>query len=512
MYQFSLNEQLGRAAGLYPDRQAVVFEDRIWSWSALQQLVAEQAAALAALAVGADQRVAVLAHNSDLYFALYFAIPALGATIVPINIRLAQPEIVDWLQDCSATVLLVDEHFLASVETIRAQCPDIRHTLYIGRGDCPGGLLPLLAPAHAAPPALAEQEVAALFYTGGTTGRSKGVMQTHQGMVFNTLQWIAATGTTSEDNLLIAAPMFHLVAGMNCVAAAVLAAKLVILPRFDAELTLRAIQAQRITKTALVPAMVDMLIRHERFADFDITSLKKVSYGGAPMPEGILERAQAALPGVEFIQIYGQTECCGTVTCLPHAYHTTRGANAAKRRSAGRPVAGCRVAILAPDGQCLPAGEVGEICVRSPASTPGYWRQPENTAALYEGGWLHTGDLGYLDSDGFLFIVDRLKDMIVTGGENVFAGEVENVIYQLKGVLQCAVIGIPSERWGETVHAVIYSEPGCSLDEAAVIEHCRKQLANYKCVRSVEFRDESLPVSAMNKILKQKLRDDWCGH
>ncbi|WP_187276658.1 acyl-CoA synthetase [Parahaliea maris] len=507
MSQFLLSEQIGRAAGLYPERKAVVFEDRSWTWSALESLVMEQAGALSGLGAGPDQRVAVLAHNSDLYFALYFSIPAVGATAVPVNIRLAEPEIIDLLADCETSILLVDEHFVDIVSVLKSRCPGIRHYVYIGRGDCPAGMSTLATDTPLQAPA--ETEIAALFYTGGTTGRPKGVMQSHQSMIFNTLQWVATTGTSSEDSLLIAAPMFHLVAGMNCVAAAVLAAKLVILPRFDAELTLRAIEEQRITKMALVPAMVDMLLRHERFAEFDIGSLKKISYGGAPMPEEILTRAQAAMPDVEFIQIYGQTECCGTVTCLSPAYHTLTGPNATKRRSAGRPVPGTRVAILSPDGDALPIGEVGEICVRSPASTPGYWRQPETTEALFEFDWLHTGDLGYLDEDGFLFIVDRLKDMIVTGGENVFATEVENVIYQLEGVLQCAVIGIPDERWGELVHAVIHCAPGTELSAEQVMAHCRQFLANYKCVRSVEFREESLPLSAMNKILKQELRKPW---
>lgn len=507
MNHFSLNDQLDRAADLFPSRNAVIFQDRSWTWPQLQSLVTRHAAGLASAGVGPEHRVAILAHNSDHYFALYFAIPALGAITVPLNIRLAEPELISLLEDSGTSTLLIDEHFVSIVNTLQARCKQLQRILYIGSDECPKDIRPLMS-CEDAPP-LQEIEIASLFYTGGTTGRPKGVMQTHQGMIFNTLQWIAATGTHSDDNLLIAAPMFHLVAGMNSVAAAVLAAKLVILPRFEAGLALGAIQDQRITKTALVPAMVDMLIRHADFSSFDISSLRKITYGGAPMPEEILKRAQVAMPGVEFIQIYGQTECCGTVTCLSGAYHTIDGENSAKRRSAGRPVPGTALTIRGPEGRVLAQREVGEICVRSPATTLGYWGQPEATAELYRDGWLHTGDLGYLDEDGFVFIVDRLKDMIVTGGENVFATEVENVIYLLDGILQCAVIGIPSQRWGEQVHAIIHCAPGSKIDEETVITHCRQHLANYKCVRSVEFRDKSLPTSAMNKILKHKLRAIW---
>lgn len=507
MGSFSLVSQLQRAARLYPDRPAVIFDGRQHTWRQVLQRSLAQGEALRALGVVPGERVALLALNRDDYFSLYFAIPAVGAIAVPINIRLAEAEILQWLEDCGAGTLLVDEAFAEMAARLLPRCPALRCCAYIGDGPCPEGLRELGGAGGAR---LEEEpsEVASLFYTGGTTGRSKGVLQTHQGMLFNTMQWIVATGTSSEDRLLIAAPMFHMVAAMNCIAACTLGATLTILPRFDVELALVAIEQQRITKTALVPAMIDMLIRHEAFGRYDISSLQRISYGGAPMPAEILQRAQAAMPGVRFIQIYGQTECCGTVSCLPGEYHRLEGPGAEKRRSAGRPVTGTDVAIFSEAGEVLPAGEAGEICVRSPSTSPGYWENPEETARLYRDGWLRTGDVGYLDGDGFLYVVDRLKDMIVTGGENVFATEVENVIYQLAAVEQCAVIGIPSDEWGEQVHAVIKRVPSSALDEAAVIDHCRAHLANFKCVRSVEFRDE-LPVSAMNKILKQELRRPW---
>ncbi|MFV0278229.1 MAG: acyl-CoA synthetase [Parahaliea sp.] len=511
MRQFSLASQLDRAAALYPNKRAVVFNDRVYTWREARERSQRLARDLASLGVAPGERVAVLALNGDDYFFLYFAVPMIGAITVPINIRLAEAEVVAWLEDSGARTLVVDDAYVDMVDGLKARCPDLAHCIYIGEGDCPQGLVRIGEDSGTSPGVGVEvyREVATLFYTGGTTGRSKGVKQSHQSMLVNTLQWVIATRTRSDDSLLVAAPMFHMVAGLNCIAAGTLAATLVILPRFDPELALQAIERERITKTALVPAMVDMLVRHEKFGDYDISTLQRISYGGAPMPEEVLRRAQEAMPGVQFIQIYGQTETCGAVSCLPGEYHVLEGEAAAKRRSAGQPVIGSEVVILDPESRILPTGEPGEICVRSPSTTPGYWENEAETESLYRGGWLHTGDIGYLDEDGFLFVVDRLKDMIVTGGENVFAAEVENVIHQLADVEQCAVIGIPSEQWGELVHAVIKRRPGSSLDEAAVIDHCRTLLANFKCVRSVEFTDLDLPVSGAGKILKQELRKPW---
>lgn len=227
------------------------------------------------------------------------------------------------------------------------------------------------------------------------------------------------------------------------------------------------------------------------------------------MPLRILEQAQKKLPHTRFYQIYGQTESGGVATCLAAEYHVLEGGDGNKMRTAGRPVVGTDLKIVSPENRELPPGAVGEICLRGPALTPGYWKLPEQTAALYSGDWLHTGDAGYLDSDGFLTIVDRIKDMIISGGENVFAAEVEAVLYQHPAVAECAVIGIPSEKWGEQVHAVVRAKEGSAPSEQELIDFCRSRLAAYKCIRSVDFSDEPLPASSMNKILKRELRSRY---
>src|SRR5690606_29189965 len=227
---------------------------------------------------------------------------------------------------------------------------------------------------------------------------------------------------------------------------------------------------------------------------------------GAPMTEAGLGGALRALPGVRFCQIYGQTEGGPNISILHHEYHVLEGPNAGKLRSAGQPMPGTIVAILDEEDRPVPQGEVGEICVRGLTISPGYWNQPEETAKAQRNGWLHTGDAGYFDEDGFLYIVDRLKDMIITGGENVYSAEVENVVSLHEAVAECVVIGIPNERWGEQIHAIVRLKEGHTCTEEELMAHCRKHLAGYKCVRSVEFRSEPFPLSGANKILKRELR------
>lgn len=513
MSAFSLGDQLIRAARLFPHQDAISCGEASMTWPELLERTRRLAGVLRNLGIEPGDRVALLALNSIDYYALYFAAPWVGAAIVPINIRLAPEEIHYWLEDSGTRVLLVDRNFHDVIAGLRDHCPTLEQTVSLDESDDAPWLKSLSTLLENSAPVAAdercEQEVAALFYTGGTTGRSRGVMLTHTGMLHNILQWIVVVGTSSADTLLIAAPMFHMVAGLNSIAAAVLGAKLVILPRFEPGEVLECIESRQVTKAALVPAMVDMLLNHPTFPRRDTRCLQRISYGGAPMPEAIMRKAQNQLPHVKFYQIYGQTEASGIVTCLGPEHHNLEGPHAGRRRSAGQPAPGTDLAIMAEGGGLLPRGEVGEIVIRGPGLSQGYWGNARETRKLFRNGWMHTGDAGYLDEDGFLYIVDRLKDMIVTGGENVYAAEVENVIYRLPGVKQCAVIGIPSETWGEQVHAVIRLADDAALGEDEVIAFCRQHLANYKCVRSVEFRDEDLPMSAMNKILKRDLRRPW---
>lgn len=495
MQTYSLSAQLLRNARLHPDRVALIFDRQVLSWQGMLERTRRLATMLVAEGAGAGDRIAILANNSADYVALYFAIPWIGAIAAPINTRLTADEINAVLSAMDIRLLLHDQaHAELAAQTTSRRRSDLSRIAV-------DAFKPTVDPAP-----VDQYADAMIFHTGGTTGLPKGVVLNQQSLLVNSLQWCVATGCNASDRFLIAPPMFHLVAGMNTIAGAMLGAAIVVLPRFDPESVLTAIQTHQVTKAAMVPVMLDMLFKSPNFGVSDLSSLRRVSYGGAPISPELLDRTLRMLPGIKLYQIYGQTECCGTVTCLGPEDHVPDDP-AGKLRSAGRPIPLTEVAILDPDGRPLATGEVGEICVRAPSTSTGYFNNPEASAALFEFGWLHTGDAGYLDDDGFVFIVDRIKDMIVTGGENVFAVEVEQHLYLLDGVLQCAVIGVASDSWGEQVHAVVHPAPGVQLSSEQVIAHCKAGLAGYKCPKSVSFSEQPLPMSAMGKILKRALRD-----
>jgi acyl-CoA synthetase (AMP-forming)/AMP-acid ligase II len=283
-------------------------------------------------------------------------------------------------------------------------------------------------------------------------------------------------------------------------------------PGFAVEAVLASIAADRVTDVLLVPTMIQMLVDHPALqAGPDLGSLRRIYYGASPISEAVLDRAMAALPGVEFVQAYGMTELSPVAT-LNHAwYHTAEGRKAGKLRSAGRATLGTEVKIVDAGGLEVARGEVGEVVVRGPNVMLGYWNNPAQSAAAIRDGWMHTGDGAYMDQDGFIFVVDRMKDMIISGAENIFSAEVENAIAAHAGVAACAVIGIPHPVWGETVHAVIVARAGASPDADQIIAHCKARIAGYKCPRSIDFVD-ALPLSGAGKVLKNKLREPfWSG-
>lgn len=508
MYSFS--NVLRRAALVNRHGIATRFEGRQTTWPDTLERVQRLAAALQRLGLGPGDRVAILAGNSDLYVQLLFAIPWAGGVVVPINTRLASEEIAHCLADSGSRLLIVDDSLLRAAKQLRALAPDHVQFVHAGHADAPDDCVSLDALLAGSEPVAdagrGGNDLFALYYTGGTTGRSKGVMLTHQGMITNTLQWIPEIGVGRDDVLLVVAPMFHLVGGLNAIAAAALGAGLYLMPRFDPRAVLQAIEREKLTKAAVVPTMLSAILAYPEIVRFDLSSLRRISYGGSPISETLLRRTLEAMPQVLLYQIYGQTEGGPNISVLKPRDHRVAADGSSRLGSAGQPFIGTEVVILGEDESVLPAGEVGEICVRGLTVSPGYWNLPEETAHAQRGGWLHTGDAGYLDADGYLYIVDRIKDMIVTGGENVYCTEVENTLYAHPAVAECAVFGIPDERWGERVHAVVRLHEGHSASGDELIAHCRRHLAHYKCIRSVDFRSEPFPLSGINKILKRDLR------
>lgn len=509
-----LTQPLHKALIERPQAEALVCGPRRTRFAALVDRVARLAAVLQARGVQPGDRVGMLGMNSDHYIVFFYAVWWAGGVINPINMRWSAAEIAYSLDDCDTRLLLVDEHFHTTAAGLRGRSRSLATLMHWGNGPAPEGFAdgPALV-AQATPVADARRggdDLAAVMYTGGTTGRPKGVMLSHANLSINVLGANQAAQRPVESVGINCAPMFH-VGGMGL--ALQLLQRLcrqVILPAFDELPVLQAIAGERGTETFLVPTMLKRLVEHPRFAEFDTRCLQLVLYGAAPIDEALLARAQQALPAAGFCQLYGMTELSPVVTALPAWCHAP-GQPRERLRSVGRPVTIAELRIVDADDQPLPPGAVGEIVVRGPLVMRGYWGQPEQTAIALRGGWMHTGDGGRMDADGFVYVVDRIKDMIVSGGENVYSAEVENAITQLPQVGMAAVIGVPDAQWGERVHAVVVLRPGEALSAEALVAHCRTLIAGYKCPRSVEFR-EALPLSAAGKVLKVDLRAPfWAG-
>ena len=500
---------LRRALQINPEGLATVFGDRWRNWREIGDRVARLAAGLRALGASPDERVAVLSLNSDRYLELYLATAWAGAVIVPLNIRWSPLENDDALRDCRAAVLVVDKAFASVGAGLAKAVPGLK-LVYADDGDLPAGMESyeaLLARSEPMPDAMrGSADLAGIFYTGGTTGRSKGVMLSHGNLTANALNALGEGMFPASATYLHAAPMFHLANGAAMYSLLLSGGSNAIIQSFTPEGVMAAVQNERITDVLLVPTMIQMLVDHPALASYDMSSLKNVIYGASPISEAVLGRAMAALPNTQFTQAYGMTELSPIATLLHWKEHIGQGRTKGRHRGAGRPTLGCEVRVVDPDDRVVPCRTVGEIVARGDNVMMGYWERPEETAKAVVDGWMHTGDGGYLDEDGFIYVVDRVKDMIISGGENIYSVEVENAIAQHPAVAQCAVIGIPNEQWGEQVHAVVVSRGGAQVSAAELIEFCKTLIAGYKCPRSIEISKNPLPLSGAGKILKRELR------
>ncbi|MGA1676126.1 MAG: long-chain-fatty-acid--CoA ligase [Pseudomonadales bacterium] len=517
-----LTQGIHRAVQLHADRIALTGDDVRLTWGEFADRVARLAAVLVSLGVSRGDRVAMLAGNVPAYVEFYFGVLWAGAVIVPVNTRWALPEKVHCLNDAGATVLIAGSEYAEEASALSATCPTITSLLMLGNSLSPASvgtgvaMLNYEAEVSAATPIAdthrSGEDLAALFYTGGTTGRSKGVMLSHNNFIANSMNALVNLGIRDDSVHLHVSPLFHVAGGSGVFTTTVAGGTHATLARFEPEAFLRAIETHRVTVTVIVPTMLNALLQYPGFDRFDVSSLKLLTYGAAPMPEALLRQAMARFPGVSFLQSYGMTELSPVATSLAPRYHVFEGSDAGRIRSAGQAVFNADVAIFDEQDAPLPVGAVGEVCVRGPMVMQGYWRQPELTANALRHGWMHTGDAGYLDSDGFLFLVDRVKDMIISGGENVYSAGVENVIYAFPGVHECAVIGVPHEQWGEAVHAIVVPRLGEDIDVDALLAHCRMSLAGFECPKTVEVRRTELPKSGAGKILKTELRQPfWAG-
>lgn len=510
-----LTQGLRRAAQIRPDAIATKNGDRQCRWSEVIERVARIAGMLRELGLENGDRAAVLSLNNAQYFELLFAVPWAGGSVVPLNTRLSPAEIDYILEDSGATFLFVDKTFVPALAALKA-VGRMRAVIQFDAEEQGAGPLPfepLLRASQRVEDALrGGDDLAGIYYTGGTTGRPKGVMLSHGNLISNATNVVICLGYDRDTRYLHAAPMFHLADGCSTFGVTMQGGSHVFMPRFDALQFLESVQRERVTNVTLVPTMINMFLNHPRFAEFDLTSFKRIYFGAAPMPDGLLRRALMTMPYVQFQQAWGMTELSPIATTMDPRFSVLDGPNAGKLRSCGQAVSSVEVRIVDPDGNEAPCGIVGEVAVRGPTVMQGYWNQPEATATVLRDGWMHSGDAGVMDEEGFLYIVDRLKDMIVTGAENVYSAEVENTISLMDEVAEVAVIGIPDDEWGEAVHAIVVPRGNCTLTAEAVIAHCKGRIASFKAPRSVEIRAAPLPLSAAGKILKTELRAPfWRG-
>lgn len=515
----NIAEGLAHARKVAGNREAIVCGSTRYSWEEFELRTDALARGLAGQGVQRGDRVAVLMLNCHRYLELYYACARMGAVIVPLNIRLARPEIVFILNDSGSKVLVVDTTF-ASHATGRDTFPSVTDMLYVGEQTTPEGMINyedvVSKGSHmqeSVDQAMEDDDLAGLYYTGGTTGRPKGVMLSHKNIVSNAINVVMATGYNEKDTYLHAAPMFHLADTGSTFAITMVAARHVFIPMFHPASVLQALQQEQVTVTLLVPTMLTMVLNHPDVDTYDLSSIRRLTYGASPMPLELLKQGLAKW-GQIFGQGYGLTEAAPFLTGLDTWDHLPDGTPRQVRRlsSVGREALGVEVRVVNSDGDDIQPGEIGEIIARGPNIMQGYWHLPEATAAAIADGWLHTGDLATIDEENYIYIVDRAKDMIISGGENIYSIEVENALYTHPAVLEVAVIGIPSEQWGESVHAVVVLKPGMQTTREALIEHTRLQIAGYKVPRSLEFFPDPLPKSGAGKILKRELREKhWTG-
>lgn len=501
-----ITQTLHRAMQLTPNRPYTVLGGRERTVAESADRIARLAGALVAVGVRPGDRVGILSFNSDVFHEALLAIPWAGGAVVPVNFRWSPAEIAASLDECNVATLLVDDMFLGLVEAIQALYPGLTTVIHAGEKPTPDRLVayePLLAASDPVEDhRRGGSDVFGIFYTGGTTGSPKGVTLTHDNMMASAYGCVASGEFVSPyGRLMHAAPMFHLADIASWVGGLIVGSTHVFVPAFTPAGALKTMAEQGITDSLLVPTMIQMMVDSPGAADVDVSGVRHIIYGASPMPEAVLARARALFVNATFLQAYGMSELAPVATMLLMADHD----DPVHRPSAGRAAPHTEVRVVDENDVEVPRGTVGEIVVRGGATMVGYWNKPAETAEALRGGWMHTGDGGYMDDDSYIFVVDRIKDMIITGGENVYSIEVENVISKHPSIATCAVIGLPDEKWGERVHAVVVLQPGATLDLEELQDLARAQIAGYKIPRGLSFAD-ALPLSAAGKVLKRELR------
>ncbi|MEM7101220.1 MAG: AMP-binding protein [Pseudomonadota bacterium] len=486
-------DPLARAVQIAGEKCSLIDGDQSFTYNELNRRCQQLANGLYGLGLHKGDRVAIWADNCHEYIETYVGVPAAGLVVVPLNTRHAEPELRYALEDSGTKVLITDRDASGMGDLVD-------HIIQIG-ADYEGllGAEPMLLGQG-----ITEDDLAGLFYTGGTTGKSKGVMLSHRNLIANTFHWLTSVPQTSKDVTLIMAPLFH-AAGSNGVLASIwTTGTQITLGAFDPALVLDIIEAQSVSLTLGVPTMLAAIAEEQHGNPRKVDTVRAIAHGGSPIATEVVRRTWTAFPTAEMIEVYGATELSPLTTALRDEQLLLDDDRA---RSCGQSIPGTDVRVLDEGGVEVPRGEIGEVVVRGPNVMMGYWNKPEQTEAVLKGGAYWTGDLGYMDDAGYVFLVDRSKDMIVSGGENVYCTEVEEVLYKHEAVLEAAVYGIPDDKWGEAVHATVVPRAEHSnVDPEVLIEFCREHIAGYKVPKGVAVQQEPLPKSGPGKVLKRELR------
>ena len=496
------------AAHHTPNAVALYFQDREITYTELRDRCWRLSNALLKVAAPGD-RVAILAENCPEYVECYYGAPGAGMALTLLNYRLSARELAYIIGNSEPSVLVVEPKYLPTIQQIRDQIPSVRLVLSIG-GEAEGctDYDAFVATGEAAAPAErpSEDTICWLLYTSGTTGLPKGAMLSHRNLLTSVLTAMTSWEAAPDDMNLYTFPLFH-VAGYVMPMYHLRSQPVVLLRAFDPETLLQNVERYRVTNMAMAPTMLAMLIEDPIVDRYDMSSIRRFGYGASSMPAEVLRRANAKWPKIGFSTGFGMTELAGNVMFMGRADHERAAAEGLEiLRSVGRQLPLARVRVVDENEQDCPPGVAGELIVKGDQVLMGYWRNPEATAKSFVDGWFHSGDVARWDEDGYLYIVDRKKDMVLTGGENVYPREVEEVLYEHPAVLEAAVIGAPDPKWGEKVVAVVCLREGGSASEEELIAFCRERIASYKKPKHVVFID-ILPKNASGKVLKRELRD-----
>jgi acyl-CoA synthetase (AMP-forming)/AMP-acid ligase II len=492
------------------DSVAVVFNGKEATWREIDSLSNRLAQGILNLGIGKGDRVAGVLTNSLEFIVTYLALFKSGVVFVPLNYQSRGPHLQYTLNHSESRVLICDDQFIPTVKGISPELKFTRHIISVGGDGSPGEVLSfesVLSQGEDVEPVvpLDEDDIALFLYTAGTTGDPKGVVHTHSNCTFVAQHWAGVFHMEPGKSVLMPLPLFH-VFGIHCITvpALISGARLIVTDRYRTLWAMEAIEKYRVTALALVPTMATMILNHEDFSKYDLSSPEITLIGGAIVPFELLKQWRKAFPKVELINAYGQTESCPCCTGLWDVDILE------KPGSVGKPWNSVSLKILDDGGGKLPPGRVGEIVYKVPSIMKEYYKDPEQTAETVRNGWLHSGDLGYLDENGYLYIVDRKKDIIIRGGENISSMEIEEVLHKHPGVLEASAIGAPHPILGETVMAVVVKRPGYDLSEEALMRFCEEHFEHYKVPTRVEFVGE-FPRNPGGKVLKRELKDKYFG-